>query len=136
MISIYRTTKSDQGTGGVLIMRGFNCWTRELPDRGNKPFISCIPEGVYDCAKHHSNRFGNCFHVMNVWGRTHILIHSGNVAGDIDKGFKTHSKGCILLGKYTGSLWNQRAVLCSRPTVRDFYNKAPDRFKLQIKGVY
>ena len=136
MISIFRTMRSDQGTNGVLIMRGFSCRTIELPDRDNTPFLSCIPEGLYDCAKHYSSRFGNCFHVMGVPNRTHILIHSGNVAGDIEKGYRTHSKGCILVGRYAGTLWNQRAVLCSRPTIRDFYNIAPDRFKLQIKGVY
>ena len=52
--------------------------------------------------------------------RTYILIHSGNYAGDKSKGFKSHVMGCILLGKKSGYLGGQVAILNSRIMVRAF----------------
>ncbi len=47
-------------------------------------------------------------------------MHPGNVGGDTTQGFRTHTKGCILLGRRRGWLWGQKAVLSSRPTVMEF----------------
>jgi len=70
----------------------------------------------------HSRRFGWCYWVTDVEGRTWILTHSGNLAGMVDKGYLTHTHGCILLGRKFGWLRGQRAVLISRPTVKAFQN--------------
>ena len=64
--------------------------TLELPDLGNQQNISCIPEGKYEVRRIYSPKFGSCFHLQNVPGRTAILIHRGNYTKD------TH--GCILIG--------------------------------------
>ena len=74
---------------------------------------------------------------MGVNGRTWILTHSGNLAGDRKKGYRTHSYGCILLGKYFGSLDNQTAVLVSRTTLNRFIRfMGGTSFKLKIQEVY
>jgi len=126
---------SDQGTQGILVAAGFISRTIELPWRDNESNISCIPPGEYMCRPHHSKKFGSCYLVEKVKSRTWILIHSGNFAGDKSAGYKTHSYGCILPGKYFGMLHGQLAVLVSRATVGKFINymnKQP--FLLNIKN--
>jgi len=139
-VNIYRTSKSDQGVGGVLICAevDFSCRSLELPWMDNRQNISCISTGSYIGHRYFSNRFGEVFMLENVKGRSAIIGgHSGNVAGDTAKGFKTHSLGCILLAKYSGVLWNQKAILCSRPTIREFMQKVKtDKIKLTIKEVF
>lgn len=119
-VEIIRQRTSDHGTEGICrcITAGFSSFTLELPWRGNRSNISCIPAGTYICRLVQSPRFGFVFQVLDVEGRTHILNHSGNLAGDIAKGLKTHVKGCILHGTRRGVLQGQRAVLLSRPVVR------------------
>jgi len=136
-VVISRGPSTDQGTFGVLIgPNGFSCKTCELPDHDNQPNISRIPAGRYECTPYRSARFGNVYLVKNVKGRSWILNHSGNLAGDKAKGYRTHSLGCILLGKYFGKLNGQRAAMCSRPVVRAFRNLMGDKpFVLEIKEV-
>jgi hypothetical protein len=125
--------RSDQGTEGILSYPNFKCCTLELPWRDNAKSISCIPAEEYDVELKLSNKYGRIYWVTKVPDRTGILIHSGNYAGDISKGFKSHVMGCILLGKEMGFLGRQRAILNSRITVREFMevmNYQP--FKLKI----
>lgn len=120
MVEILRTSTGLHGTFGVLIAPGFRCRTLEPPWRDNRPNISCIPAGEYECAWHYSRKFGWCYIINKVPGRSHILIHPGNLGGDRSKGLRTHTYGCILPGKYDGRLGKQKAVLCSRFTVSEF----------------
>ena len=130
---LIRVETSDQGTIGILLDREFLlCYTIELPWRDNKRNISCIPTGEYQVVPYTSRKFGRVFHVLDVPNRSGILIHSGNVAGDKNKGYKTHSYGCILPGRKTGYLWKQRAVLISRPSVVELREKFNEPFKLKI----
>lgn len=115
---LIRKQQGFQGTFGFLKVPGFSCFTGELPWRDNRTNISCIPAGTYKCRWRRSPRFGWVFQVMAVPGRSHVLLHSGNLCGDRAKGQRTHTHGCILLGKFPGTLGKQKAVLCSRPTVR------------------
>jgi hypothetical protein len=117
-----REPSTDQGTEGRLVIPdiGFTCFTLELPWRGNASRVSCIPRGPYTCVAVDSPRFGRVYHVQAVPGRTHILIHSGNLAGDVSLGFKSNVEGCILLGSRRGTIQGQCAVLVSRATVRRF----------------
>jgi len=119
-VNLFRLQRSDQGTEGILVVDDFNCKTLELPWRNNQPQISCIPAGEYNVEIRLSNKYGRIYWVRKVPDRTYILIHSGNFAGDVSKGFKSHVMGCILLGKKRGFLGGQVAVLNSRITVRDF----------------
>lgn len=64
------------------------CHTFELPWRDNNVNISCIPAGEYKIKMTNSNKFGPTYKVLDVEGRTEILIHKGNTAYD--------TQGCIM----------------------------------------
>lgn len=130
---------NNQGTFGHLVSDTFTCRSLELPWRDNKRTFSCIPLGEYDCVFIRSPKFGWTYYVTNVLNRRHILFHSGNYAGDVKKEFKTHSWGCILLGKYRGTLNSQGAILISRVIFRKFISyMEKEKFHLTIveKEVY
>lgn len=122
-IHLIRQRTSDQGTEGTLLIPslGFSCFTLELPWRDNQSSISCIPTGQYDCRLRVSPRFRReLYQVRDVPNRSFVLIHSGNYAGDVSCGFKSHVEGCILLGTQRGIMHGQRAVLCSKIAVMQF----------------
>jgi hypothetical protein len=126
--------RSDQGTVGLVYVDNVQyCYSLELPWRENRNNISCIPADTYSCEIRNSPRFGNTYWVKNVPNRQFILIHSGNWAGDVNKGFKSHVNGCILFGKEIGYLAGQLAILNSRITVKKFMNFMNYKgFKLEI----
>lgn len=137
---LHRMESGDQGTFGIIMdpESGFACYVAEPPWRENRPNDSCIPAGEYLVEPYESPHFGKVYHVKDVSGRSHILQHSGNVAGDRHKGLKTHTYGCQLFGRYLGHLRiagrRQRAVLASRPTLRKFQDHMGMKpYKLIIK---
>ena len=136
-VDIYRLRRSDQGTEGILVTDGYECKTLELPWRDNRRQISCIPPGEYKVEIRISNKYGRVYWVRHVPDRTYILIHSGNYAGDKSKGFKSHVMGCILLGKKSGFLGGQVAVLNSRVAVRAFMEEMEyEPFMLRIQETF
>jgi hypothetical protein len=136
-VELFRLRRSDQGTEGTLVAGDFDCRTLELPWRENRKQISCIPAGEYDVEIRLSNKYGRVYWVRRVPNRTYILIHSGNYAGDKSKGFKSHVMGCILLGKKSGFLGGQVAVLNSRVAVRQFMEHMEyESFKLKIQETF
>ncbi|MGQ1890644.1 DUF5675 family protein [Thermophagus sp. OGC60D27] len=124
MLTAYlrRDNTGKYGTFGVLSVPevGFSCFSAEPPWKNNRRNVSCIPPGEYIVKIFQSPKYGTIFHVTNVKGRSYILIHWGNLAGDVELGFKTHTQGCILLGKSIGVLSGQKAILNSRITVKNF----------------
>lgn len=114
---LQRFTSTDQGTFGKL-----NHWyTLELPWRNNAPSISCIPAGTYPVTWTWSPRLRKqTYRLLNVSGRSGILIHSSNFAGDTSLGFIAQLLGCISLGEKIGKMDGQMALLVSRPAVRAF----------------
>jgi hypothetical protein len=140
--TLTRLATGDQGTFGVLRLGSFDCWTAEPPWRDNERSVSCIPQGTYEVRPRYSPRYKRHLHVLNVPGRSMILIHCGNLAGDKTKGFKTHSSGCILVGRRMGRLEVsrgkpfQKAVLASRFAMTDLLRALDNQpFTLTIKGV-
>ncbi len=137
---LIRDVSSDHGTLGVLLVDGEPlAHTMEPPWRDNARGRSCIPAGEYRTVWHRSPRYGECYLVTDVPGRSHILIHSGNVGGDPDQGLHTHTQGCVLLGRRRGELAvrdrRQRAVLVSRPTLRAFTAAmAGETFNLAVQA--
>lgn len=134
-VLLYRFSESDQGTLGYWLTNGFEAKSIELPWRDNKQNLSCIPEGIYTCVYRWSKKFKSHYHITNVKGRSWILTHSANLAGDVTKGYKTQLHGCVAIGKYHGKLNGQDAVLCSRLTLKRFIlfvNKQP--FELEIRS--
>lgn len=63
----------------------------ELPDKGNKRNISCIPANVYDGIAIVRPNGKYAIHVLNVPNRSAILFHAANRANQL--------KGCIAPGK-------------------------------------
>lgn len=132
-VNLCRLRRGDQGTRGILLYNDFNCHTMELPWRENKRGLSCIPAGEYKCKIRISPRYGKIYWVTEVEGRTNILIHAGNWAGDKTKGYRTNVAGCILLGVNKGVLAGQWAVLNSRLAIRRFMDQMGlDPFTLRI----
>jgi len=125
-IDVVRLEKSEDGTFGVLRVEGeVFCVTLEPPDRGNRVGESCIPVGKYDCRKVESPSFGPTFEVTGVPGRSHILFHQGNVAGD--------TEGCILLGRNYGVLGGERGVTQSRSAFREFLARFEGRHDFRFE---
>ena len=140
---LLRDDSSDHGTLGVLAGGGLRLHVIEPPWRGNRCNRSCIPAGAYDALPHVSPRFGRSVLVAGVPGRSHILIHAGNLGGDVDRGLRTHTLGCLLPGLRRGDLVvavdggrrRQKAVLASRTALRRLFAWAGDRpFRLEIAG--
>ena len=88
-------------TGKLLLLDNKNnlilqLRTLERPWVFNERKISCIPSGTYLVKRHISPKFGQCFKIQDVKGRSDILIHSGNVVND--------TLGCVLVGLTGGSV--------------------------------
>lgn len=137
-VIIEREKSCDEGTFGTLIIEGITwcCFTGELPWRDNAIGKSCIPIGTYECVWHKSPKFGWCYRVKNVPGRSHILIHAANFMGDRSKGFKSELNGCIALGNNIGIIPSnlQKAIIDSRVAVNKFASILKNEpFKLIIK---
>ncbi len=120
---LIRDESSDHGTLGALAADGGPALhVMEPPWRGNARNRSRIPPGAYRVLPHVSPRFGRSALVARVPGRSHILVHAGNLGGDAALGLRTHTRGCLLPGTRRGWLAagarRQRAVLASRTALR------------------
>lgn len=112
----------EQGTFGELAFGTEFTQCLELPWRDNKPQRSCIPPGTYTCRLVNSPRFGRVYEVCDVPGRSNILFHPANFAGDVERGWTTELHGCIAPCLRRGVMRNadgvwQRAGLVSKPAV-------------------
>ena len=94
--------------------------TIELPWKGNARSISCIPEGTYKMSKRVSgvvqrtsrNKYQLGWEVVNVEGRTFIMVHIGNIVDNFE--------GCIGVGYGLGVVQGQWAILNSARAFDDF----------------
>lgn len=97
-LELKRIQESEKQTIGHLFVRNnanaciavFS--TIELPYRENSRNISSIPVGKYKVVHRWSVKYGHHLHVLDVVGRSMILIHTGN--------YYTQTQGCILVGYY------------------------------------
>ena len=137
--TLTRSPSTDQGTFGVLAFGGRVVHTLELPWRENRAQRSSIPAGAYRCALVKSPKFGRVYNVTNVPGRSAVLIHSANLAGDMELGYTTQLHGCIAPIMRLGSMRNnagamQSAGLVSRPALGLLMEWAGgEPFTLEIK---
>lgn len=99
------------------------CHTLELPWLDNAQNISCIPEGVYDVVRSTSDRFGLCYRLPFVRGRSGILFHAGNSISD--------TRGCILVGLDANDL----NVLHSKMAMQRILEALPEHFQLTIRSI-
>lgn len=104
----------------------YECHVLELPWKDNKRRVSCIPEGVYEAIKHRSPKFGDCFWIQNVPGRSEILIHVGN--------FHKDTLGCILPGKELKDIDNDghKDVTQSKKAMKELLELLPERVTINI----
>ena len=121
---------------GILLIEGEPVFTTlELPWLDNRPNISCIPEGSYECKKTFDRFTGSghkiveTFEVTHVGGRGGILFHIGNTAKD--------TRGCILLGMaFDTSADFEPCITESAKAFAAFLRLLRDRsaFNLKIEG--
>lgn len=117
---LMRMQESDEGTFGKMYFGDSVVYSGELPDRGNEPNFSRIPEGTYDVLWTFSPAFKRMMYlVSDVRGRSGIRIHAANYMGDSRRGLRCHLNGCIALGKRFGSMDGQAAILNSRTAVQE-----------------
>lgn len=114
--------------GALLINNVPYCVTLEETWLDNIPNESCIPAGCYKVVKHNSHKFGDVWKILNVEGRTDILMHIGNTELD--------STGCVLLGKYFADFGDKRGVADSKNTLNMLKSLLPDEFMLTIEDCF
>jgi hypothetical protein len=94
-IVLQRLYKGEDCVIGTLSAdRKVLCYTLENPEKDNKEDISCIPAGKYNCVPYSSKKYPDVWKILNVPGRTDILIHVGN--------YERNTKGCVLVGSNVG----------------------------------
>lgn len=127
-LTLTRIGEFKNATYGVLSINGRPLFTT-LEDawRNNEKLVSCIPKGTYKLRRHQSPRFGECFMVLDVPNRSHILIHAGNTHVD------TH--GCILLGLMYAVDGQDGGIVSSRAAVQKFMQilTGIDKAEIEIK---
>lgn len=124
-IELHRFYTPD-GTLGRLTTDGLVLWTIERAWAGNRPNVSCIPEGVYELKKRDSAIVKRTTHGVYTRGwelvcvpnRSLIMIHIANTQEDLE--------GCIGVGESLGMLHGLPAVLNS--------GRAFDRFMHTLSG--
>ena len=150
--TITRQPSTPEGAFGRLTTDDgtLTCHTLELPwvdengDGIGDKERSCITAGTYRCEWHNSPKFGFCYTVTGVKGRSHILIHSANLAGDTEQGWVSELLGCIAPGRHLDvatthrgkPIRPQRCVTHSRQALNALHawaNKEP--FMLTIRWV-
>ncbi len=120
-LTLHRQPSTPAGTFGILAVGNDPlCHTLERPWDDNKPRLSCVPAGLYDCVRHNGSHFQNVWELCGVPGREAILIHPGNSIRD--------TEGCILVGQEC----YQNNLLRSRAAIDDLRAKLPDSFTLEI----
>lgn len=132
IVRLDRISTGTSGTFGTLTGLDFDYHTLELPwvdADGNglgDPQRSCITAGNYNCVWHESPKYGECYEVTGVVGRSHILIHPANWAHQL--------LGCIALGKGRGVLNGKPAITQSRDAIKEFHNHMRQQnFSLEIR---
>lgn len=137
---VHRILLNDKQTLGILTAvntedKVFVCKTLELAWKENKPDISCIPSGIYECKYTRSNRLSKLkgrdfytYEVLGVKGRAGIRIHAANYFFQL--------LGCIALGSAHKdiNLDQQLDVVHSGKTISEFEKFMNyENFVLRIK---
>lgn len=104
----------------------FQCKILEPPYKENKT-NSCIYQGDYNVEKVNSPKYGICFQIMDVIGRTHVLFHWGN--------FRKDTTACSLMGEAFKDINEDghKDVVNSKATFDKFMKIMPDKWKLLIR---
>ena len=131
-VHLIRLSDDGKQTIGKLLIfsdtfrQRYSCYTIEPAWKDNQQNISCIPPGTYEVVKHLSPNFGRTFWLLDVPGRSEILIHVGN--------FRKNTRGCILVGDELKHIDRDNLLDVSRSarTIGLLWNHLPDNFELVI----
>jgi hypothetical protein len=113
VVTLWREYKKTCTRGSVVLPSGKIIRTIERPWLGNKPNVSCYPEGIYLAKwieRSASGKYKRVWHIQNVPKRSGILWHIGNLV--------RQSLGCTLPGLKHGFLGGLPAVLNSGAGLR------------------
>lgn len=126
MFTLKRIAQTADGTFGVLLHKDVPfALTLERPWRNNAARVSCIPAGTYkislcsrsaDYGFKPSPRFGDVYQILNVAGRSKVLIHAGNTIDD--------TEGCVLLGECFAPINGRPGIALSKDALKEFMTKA------------
>ena len=127
-----RLRTADEGTFSTLKIGRLRILTAESPWRDNAFGFSCIPPGRYYCRLCESETREKHCQVLNMPGRTRILIHAGHWCGDESRGYRSDVRGSILPAMAVGELVGQMAALDSRAALAHLVHAAPYGLTLEI----
>ena len=98
--------------------------------KDNKNNISSVCSGIYKVALRYSPKYGWHYHILDVSGRSLILIHFGNYYRD--------TEGCLLAGNNFTDIDGDgyRDVTSSKKTMAKLLSIAPKEFTLLIHDMY
>lgn len=86
MLELKRTKYDDRTETRAYMPDGREMFFLERPDKDNKPFVSCIPDGRYVADKDHTGKF-TYYRLKDVPNRSHIEIHPAHTVDQLE--------GCI-----------------------------------------
>ena len=115
MLTLIRQEFSADASFGVLLLRKqIFCYTLELAWNENIQNHSSIPCGLYPFVRRDSwrgsQKYGHTYQVMDVPGRTDILIHPANWSHEL--------LGCFATGQTIAKMRGERAIINSGGTFR------------------
>jgi hypothetical protein len=111
VLTVSRVTYNPIGDETIHFIDHAPIFTLENPKRKTK-VDDRIPAGTYTCKPFSGAKYKNVYQVMDVPGRSAILLHHGNTEAD--------TLGCILLGNRVGEINGQPAVLDSKNCFKRF----------------
>ncbi|WP_444902135.1 DUF5675 family protein [Microbulbifer sp. SSSA007] len=120
--SLIRFAYGSSATLGRLSLYGRTFYKVERPWLGNRPFESCIPEGLYLCEPYSSAKYPNVWELKKVPDRSTILIHAANYASDVQGGIG------IGMPLAPGAWW----VTQSRKAMKELRGVLLPRFELSV----
>ena len=102
----------------------------EPPFKDNKENVSSVCSGIYTAVLRYSEKYGWHYHIIDVEGRTLILIHFGNYFSD--------TEGCLIFGNDFTDINGDghRDVTSSKKTMNRLLAVAPKEFKIMIDDFY
>lgn len=125
-ITVSRAYHSDCTLSRLFYGAKRSAFGLELPWLGNEPYVSCIPEGLYDYEVRHSIKAGRpVIWVMGVPDREYIQWHPGNYTSQIE--------GCGLpgIGVQYLNADNIPDVISSGDTLDDILANVPETGKIR-----
>jgi hypothetical protein len=128
LLKLVRLSELEDSTLGIVLLDNKPLWkTIELPWRDNQPMVSCIPTGEYTAVKYSSPKFGRALHIVDVPGRSAILIHPANMASELH--------GCIAPGLNFGTMEGRPCVWESKKAMERILDAARNFEEIKIRIV-